>query len=499
MERRLLLLPLFAVVVTLPQRARSQSEANDRKVTIEITTTENGNTSTKKIDLDNASEEEIESALKELDVMDHFVVNGDDENVVIDIRRFGNDDDEGDRHVRMRMAPVPGVPGIPPAPGTAVKGPYPWLGVNTGEVDPELAKTRELPVESGVLILRVIEDSPASDAGLQEGDVITAVDGEEIDDPKELSETIRSKQAGDKVKITYHRGKKKENVNVELAEREGRSYAYAFGDPGREHGPAEEHMRHFGEPRAFLGVTPGEGEGAVIGSIEEGSVAEEMGLQAGDVIQAVNGEKIADFAALSKKIGSMDPGDPITLSIERSGVPQELSGTLGEREMSFNFAMPDAGSFNFDMHGLSEQERSDLRMEMDKLREEMDKLREDLGADLSSETRITIESRKLTDEEKKLLEQKGVKGLDNELDLGDLRIFPNPSNGFYRIQFDVAEKGDLTVDVHDASGERVYQEKITGFKGRYERTLDLSDRASGNYFLVIGRNGKATSRKLVKQ
>jgi len=136
---------------------------------------------------------------------------------------------------------------------------------------------------------------------------------------------------------------------------------------------------------------------------------------------------------------------------------------------------------------------------MEKLQQEMEKLREEIGRELRSETRITIESRKLTDEEKAMLKDKGVKGLDNELELGDLSTFPNPSNGFFRIHFDVPAAGDLEVDVHDASGERVYQEKITGYNGRYERTLDLSDKAAGNYFLVIRQNGKATSRKLIKQ
>jgi len=55
------------------------------------------------------------------------------------------------------------------------------------------------------------------------------------------------------------------------------------------------------------------------------------------------------------------------------------------------------------------------------------------------------------------------------------------------------------VNVHDGTGTKVYEERITGFKGRYERTLDLSDKATGNYFLVIEQNGKSAAQKLVKQ
>ena len=92
-----------------------------------------------------------------------------------------------------------------------------------------------------------------------------------------------------------------------------------------------------------------------------------------------------------------------------------------------------------------------------------------------------------------------MKSLDNALQLGDMGVFPNPSNGFFRIQFDAPDRGDLFVNVHDAKGDKVYEERITGFKGRYERTLDLSDKATGTYFLVIEQGGKSTAEKLVKE
>ncbi|MFZ1331891.1 MAG: T9SS type A sorting domain-containing protein, partial [Flavobacteriales bacterium] len=128
----------------------------------------------------------------------------------------------------------------------------------------------------------------------------------------------------------------------------------------------------------------------------------------------------------------------------------------------------------------------------------MTEMRRELRNDLRTETRITIEKTPMTAEEKALLQQKGV-DLKAALDLGNMRVFPNPSNGFYRLQFDVPERGDLNVDVHDATGEKVYEERISNFKGRYERTLDLTDKATGSYFLVIQQGGKSTAEKLVKE
>ena len=113
--------------------------------------------------------------------------------------------------------------------------------------------------------------------------------------------------------------------------------------------------------------------------------------------------------------------------------------------------------------------------------------------------RVTIERKELTQEETAVLRNKGVAGLDNKLDLTDLRCFPNPSDGYFRLQFNVPTKGDLNVDVHDSRGERVYHESISDYEGQYERTLNLSSKADGGYYLVITQNGKTFTQKLVKE
>ena len=360
----------------------------------------------------------------------------------------------------------------------------------------------------------MIDGTPAAKAGLKAGDIITAVGDDAIDGPKELSEAVRSHEPGDNVKVTYYRDRKKNSVTVELDEHADEAFAYSFDrSPG--HGSEEwDWDSYMGdtpgpqEPRAFLGVTPGEGNddgtGAVIGSVEEGTAAETMGIKEGDVVRSVNGTPTPDFEALSKAIKAMEPGDAVSVVVARDGSDMTLSGELGETvDMMRSFTMRGMpgmpGVRSFEGEGLDARERDELRREMDQVRREMSDLRRELGRELRSEMRVTMESRALTPEEKALLTGKGVTGLENELPLGDLRAFPNPSNGFYRLQFDVPERGDLMVDVHDASGEKVYQERIIGFKGRYERTLDLSDRSGGSYFLVITQGGRTATRKLVKE
>ena len=72
----------------------------------------------------------------------------------------------------------------------------------------------------GVLIAEVLDDSPAEEAGLEDGDVVTAIDGEEMDSVKELVEAIRDRSPGDEVRIDILRDGRRRTVKAELGESE---------------------------------------------------------------------------------------------------------------------------------------------------------------------------------------------------------------------------------------------------------------------------------------
>ena len=73
--------------------------------------------------------------------------------------------------------------------------------------------------QQGAQVAQVLSGSPASQAGLQSGDVITAVDGNAVTSPSDLAQRIRSHQSGDKVTITYTRNGSSTDVQVTLANR----------------------------------------------------------------------------------------------------------------------------------------------------------------------------------------------------------------------------------------------------------------------------------------
>jgi membrane-associated protease RseP (regulator of RpoE activity) len=515
MFKTFLFLPL-ASVIGLQQEP--QVPVPDRKVRIEVVTTENGETKRVTKEFDATDDSQVQDALRELGVLNQMKLGDGERDITIDIRGFG-DDEDGDMF--MRMAPMaPNAPMPPDAPMIFSGEPSAYLGVSTRNLNDEDKKGKSA-VKQGAVVIEVVEETPAAKLGLEIGDIIVELDDKTVEGPESLMELVRSHKPGDEVKVEWLRpgsspgqAGKAMKGSAKLAERKSESYAFRFDGESlkeleklgelqelRELGKMGEMGSWTSEKRAFLGVTPGDEEdeqdGVVIGSVEEGSAAEKMGLKAGDRITAINGEAVADFDALAERIRAMKPGDQVTVNAQRDGQAQEHAGALGEREMRAYFKGHD-GMNGFQWNGTDEGSREELRREMDQLRREMDELRRELGKDIRREVRVRVEARKLNEEEKAVLRKKGV-AVDKELPLEELRAFPNPSNGFYRVQFDMPERGDLTVDVHDAKGERVYQERIVGFKGRYERTLDLSDQASGSYFMVIGHGGRTATVKLVKE
>ncbi len=93
---------------------------------------------------------------------------------------------------------------------------HPFIGVSYQEVDPQVASAMNLNVTDGIVVTQIIPGSPASQAGLQEGDVIVAVDAQKIDQDHGLTSILLSHKAGDKVALTVMRGGQQLQVKLTL-------------------------------------------------------------------------------------------------------------------------------------------------------------------------------------------------------------------------------------------------------------------------------------------
>ena len=109
----------------------------------------------------------------------------------------------------------------------------PALGVRTIAISPELADEMSLPIDHGLLIIQVTPGGSADQAGLHAGteraylgntpimlggDLIVAIDDQKVQDEDDLAQTMNNHRAGDTVKMTIYRNKKKMDVSVSLGE-----------------------------------------------------------------------------------------------------------------------------------------------------------------------------------------------------------------------------------------------------------------------------------------
>jgi 2-alkenal reductase len=96
----------------------------------------------------------------------------------------------------------------------------PYVGINWQSITPRIAAVYRLPAEYGVYITQVVENSPASRAGLQPGDIITGIDETALDATHAYINTLFQYSAGDTVTLTVMRGNEQIRVDVTLGEAE---------------------------------------------------------------------------------------------------------------------------------------------------------------------------------------------------------------------------------------------------------------------------------------
>ena len=96
---------------------------------------------------------------------------------------------------------------------------WPFLGIGGVSITEDIAKREKLPVDKGILVLKVYPNTAAAEAGLKEFDIITKFDGKEVTTAQELTKYIREHKVGDTVKIEIIREKKHMTLDVTLKER----------------------------------------------------------------------------------------------------------------------------------------------------------------------------------------------------------------------------------------------------------------------------------------
>jgi serine protease Do len=205
--------------------------------------------------------------------------------------------------------------------GKVVRG---YLGILPQELTPELADNWGMHGRKGVLVGSVSSDTPASKAGFQVKDVITAFDGRDVDDVERFRLLVADTPVNKKVKVNVLRSGQPRDLYVTLSERPKEDQLQRQAQPKFELGLRVESLQS--ETARSLDIK--DKQGVVVVDVSQGSAADDAGLQRGDVIKEVNDQSVkdvADYNGAVTRARDKNPTKPIVFLIKRGDATRFLA------------------------------------------------------------------------------------------------------------------------------------------------------------------------------
>jgi S1-C subfamily serine protease len=199
----------------------------------------------------------------------------------------------------------------------------PWLGALLQAVTPEIAESLGLKLPSGALVASVVAGSPAARAGLKSSDLIVAIDGQEVEDPNAFDYRFATRPLGGTAQIDAQRAGKQVKLTVPLE---------TAPDGGRDEIVLTSRSPFQGAKVANISPAvadelhlDADTEGVVVTEIGDDTTAANVGFQKGDIILAVNSQKIGKTSDLEKV--TKDSSRVWRITLVRGG--QQINVTLG--------------------------------------------------------------------------------------------------------------------------------------------------------------------------
>jgi serine protease Do len=238
-----------------------------------------------------------------------------------------------------------------------VRSERPWLGIGVKDVtDAETAKKLNLKETRGVEITNVDENSPASKAGIKEGDVVLEYNGQPVEGGEQLSRLVRETPIGRTVKLGVWRGGAMQSLSATIEASKGPQVFIANGngpialppdinmpDIRAFKMPEFENMPGFvttaqsprigviTEPLAnqeqfaeFLGVK----DGALVKQVTRNSPAEKAGIKAGDVIVKVDDQAVQASGDITRALRAARDKKTVTVVVVRNKKEMPITVTV---------------------------------------------------------------------------------------------------------------------------------------------------------------------------
>jgi serine protease Do len=216
-----------------------------------------------------------------------------------------------------------------------------YIGVALRDVDADLVRSLNLPVNEGALIQDITGGSPAERAGLRPYDVIVSFDGQTIANDDQLIREISSRAPGTAVSLHVVRDGRQQSIGVKLAERALRGGARAEASPSSPSAPPNPANRRVDQEPA-LGLTvrdidtstadrlelPRPLHGVLITRVEALSSASDAGVERGTVLLEVNRQRVDSAEAFKRIAQSSHVGDVMTLFVYSPELEQRQLKTV---------------------------------------------------------------------------------------------------------------------------------------------------------------------------
>jgi predicted metalloprotease with PDZ domain len=242
--------------------------------------------------------------------------------------------------------------------GGSDKASFAYLGVYMDELTQRMKDKLKFPHESGVLVTKIEEGSPAEKAGLLQEDILYLFNGVAVKDAGHLASLVRAEKPGSKVALVIYRDGSKKRITVTLGER--KKPAIITDDFGAYNEELKQAMRdakksmttvykeslmmkgRLGMVLHDLSEELGEyfdvkkGGGALVLDVETDSPAGKAGIRSGDVIIALNGEAVTDVEDFMDALSEASDVDTVSIDVIRKGAKRTIELDVESGSDSYN-------------------------------------------------------------------------------------------------------------------------------------------------------------------
>jgi Do/DeqQ family serine protease len=192
----------------------------------------------------------------------------------------------------------------------------PWLGISAQDLTPEMMEYFKVKEKEGVLVGQVYPGTGAEKAGLTSGDIIKSVDDKAVKNVNELVKEIQKKKVDQKVKLSIIRDGKQITIDVTTTAMPEKAELTKEKEEEEKLGAkVQELTPQLAARYRISGIK----QGVVVLGVEDGSIADEIGLQEGDVILEINRKKIESLKDYEKAIREANLEKGILFQLHRKG------------------------------------------------------------------------------------------------------------------------------------------------------------------------------------